>query len=89
VIADGLPRPVPSCVEPGCDEPRWTTTRRGTTVVVSERCFAHSNVALFDLPTESKPKPKPEPTERLRDDKGNALSTFHSEVRRQRLERER
>jgi hypothetical protein len=42
---------------------------------------------MFDVPAE--PVAKPKPVKRLRNDKGEPLSAFASEVRRQRLERDR
>jgi hypothetical protein len=79
------------CAEPDCDRPRWTTKRRAASTVVSDFCFEHRHVAMFDVPAKPESKLKPKPPKRLRsDDKGKPLlSHFHSEVRRQRLERER
>jgi hypothetical protein len=75
--------------------PRWTVKHRGQIVVVSEFCYEHANVPLFDVPAEPVPKPKQARgiTFVERDSVGRRrkvkLNAFHAEVRRRRLERER
>jgi hypothetical protein len=70
------------CAEVGCERPCWTTKRRGQNITVSDFCFEHSNVSMFDVPGEPpKPKPKRGPFQ-------GGLGPFHGEVRRQRLARE-
>src|SRR5262245_11623210 len=80
----------PVCSEPDCTEPRQTVKQRDRIVVVSDYCTRHTNVPLFDEPVEHQvdPKPKPKRVPRLKDVGGEPLSAFHSEVKRQRLQRE-
>jgi hypothetical protein len=76
------------CAECECDAPRWSTTKRGKRVVHSACCYEHAQLPMFDVPPARRPA-KPKPVKRLRNDKGEPLSAFASEVRRQRLERGR
>lgn len=76
---------IPACSK--CDQPRWTIKHRGARVVVSDFYREHSQPAMFDLPAEP-PKAKPKPVPPMRDDGGETLGAFHTEVRRRRLERE-
>jgi hypothetical protein len=62
---------------------------RGKATVFSEFCYEHSNIPMFDV--APKTRLRPPPTRRLRSDDRDKklLSAFHSEVKRQRLARER
>jgi len=80
---DGRQPSSPStCAEDDCVRPRWASEKHGKRVVHSVYCYEHANVPLVDVPAEPKVKAQSWP-------RYDGLSTFHSEVRRQREQRER
>jgi hypothetical protein len=82
-VGTGASASVPTCSTAGCDRPRWSVKRRGTSITVSNFCLEHSQPAMFEIPVEpAKMKAKPAPRHK-------GLSQFATEVRRQRLEREK